>query len=245
MIFLFSDFGVNGPYIGQIKAVLAQELGNYPVIDLFSDAPTHNPKASSYLLSAFCKGLPEGSVIVAVVDPGVGSDQREGVVVEADGKYYVGPDNGLFTVLCHHASAIKVSKIAWLPEKISVSFHGRDVFAPIAARIVAGKLNPSDLIPLKQAMPVVGASDLAEVVYVDHFGNLMTGLRGQVVNPNQVLSLNNVDIVYATTFASVPKGRGFWYVNSSGLIEIAVNCARAEAYFRATIGCSVKIQGRK
>ena len=245
MIVLFSDFGVNGPYIGQIKAVLAQELGDYPVIDLFSDAPTHDPKASSYLLAAFCRDLPQGAVIVAVVDPGVGSDQREGVVVEADGKFYVGPGNGLFTALCHQAGSTKVSKIAWSPDNVSVSFHGRDVFAPIAAKIVADKLGSHDLFPLERPMPSLGPADLAEVVYVDHFGNLMTGLRGQVVNHNQVITLNNLDIYYAITFSSVPKGTGFWYVNSSGLIEIAVNYGRADEYFGATIGCSVKIQGRK
>jgi hypothetical protein len=241
MIALFTDFGVAGPYLGQVKVVLMRELGMHPVIELMSDAPVHNPKAASYILVAITSSLPKGAVTIAVVDPGVGSSLREGVVIEADGKYFVGPGNGLFGVIQQTARSVKISKINWCPKQVSATFHGRDIFAPIAAKIIKNDLHANDLSPLDFDMPILGPADLAEVVYVDHFGNLMTGVRGEIINKDKCISINGYLLAYASTFASVCPGEGFWYVNSSGLVEIAVNCARANDRYRSEIGQSIEI----
>ncbi|UVK54530.1 SAM-dependent chlorinase/fluorinase [Mesorhizobium sp. AR02] len=90
MIVLFTDFGLHGPYTGQMKAVLHQMAPGIPAIDLFSDAPVGNPKASAYLLVAYAEWFPAGTVFLCVVDPGVGGT-RPSVIVEADGRWYVGP----------------------------------------------------------------------------------------------------------------------------------------------------------
>src|SRR5271170_1270450 len=139
MIVLFTDFGLSGPYTGQVKAVLHQLTPGLPIVDLFADLPPANPKPAAYLLAAYGPWFPPGTVLMAVVDPGVGG-ARAAVVVEADGRSYVGPDNGLFEIVLRRAGAVKSSEILWRPERLSASFHARDLFAPVAARLAADTL---------------------------------------------------------------------------------------------------------
>src|SRR5436309_695810 len=98
MIVLFTDFGLEGPYTGQMKAVLYRMAPEVPVIDLFADAPAGDPRRSAYLLAAYAAWFPESTVFLCVVDPGVGSD-RAAVMVETNGRWYVGPGNGLFEIV--------------------------------------------------------------------------------------------------------------------------------------------------
>ncbi|MBE9551926.1 MAG: SAM-dependent chlorinase/fluorinase, partial [Proteobacteria bacterium] len=132
MIHIFTDFGLDGPYAGQMRGVLARAAPGVPVIDLMHDAPVRNPYRSAYLLAALAAEMGPDSVCVAIVDPGVGG-ARPPVVVSADGKRFVGPGNGLFEIVQRRAARARAWTIDWRPEKLSVSFHGRDLFAPAAA----------------------------------------------------------------------------------------------------------------
>jgi S-adenosylmethionine hydroxide adenosyltransferase-like protein len=123
MIVLFTDFGLHGPYTGQMKAVLHQMAPGIP--DLFSDAPVGNPKASAYLLAAYAVWFPTGTVFLCVIDPGVGGT-RPPVIVKADGRWYVGPGNGRFELIQRRAAETFSWDIGWKPERLSASFHGRD-----------------------------------------------------------------------------------------------------------------------
>ena len=138
MIVLFTDFGLAGPYTGQVMAVLHRVAPQVPVVSLFADAPSARPKPSAYLLAAYAAWFSLGTVFLCVVDPGVGSARRA-VVAEADGRFYVGPDNGLFDLVLRRAAEARLWEITWRPERLSASFHGRDLFAPIAARLAAGE----------------------------------------------------------------------------------------------------------
>jgi S-adenosylmethionine hydrolase len=144
MIVLFTDFGLEGPYTGQMKAVLHRTAPGIAIIDLFADASAGNPRASAYLLAAYAAWFPAGTVFVCVVDPGVGSE-RPAVMVEADGRWYVGPGNGLFEILQRRAERTRCWEIDWKPERISASFHGRDLFAPVAAMLARGDSPPGPL----------------------------------------------------------------------------------------------------
>ena len=104
MFALFTDFGMAGPYVGQMKAVLLQRAPGVPIVDLFADVPACNPRAAAYLLSAYASAFPAGTIFLAVVDPGVGTGQREPMVVEANGLWFVGPGNGLFSLLLRRAT---------------------------------------------------------------------------------------------------------------------------------------------
>src|SRR5215831_8452439 len=138
MIVQFTDFGLHGPYTGQMKAVLHQLAPEIPVVDLFADAPIANAKASAYLLAAYATWFPSGTVFLCVVDPGVGGT-RPAVVVEADGRWYVGPGNGLFELVQRRAARTRSFDIDFSPERLSASFHGRDLFAPVAAMLARGE----------------------------------------------------------------------------------------------------------
>src|SRR5437667_3655074 len=126
MIVLYTDYGVGDPYVGQIHAALAREAPGVPIVDLLHTVPNFDIRAGAYLLPALAAEFPEGSIFVGVVDPGVGSD-RAAVMARADRRWYVGPDNGLFHVVARRAYHLDVWTIEWKPERLSASFHGRDL----------------------------------------------------------------------------------------------------------------------
>ena len=142
MIALFTDFGLDGPYTGQVKAVLADMAPGIPVVDLFADAPAGDPKASAYLLATYAAWFPKRTIFLSVVDPGVGGP-RPALFLEADGRWYVGPGNGLFELVQRRARETRCFEIDWRPERLSASFHGRDLFAPFAAMLARGETPPA------------------------------------------------------------------------------------------------------
>lgn len=238
MIVLFTDFGVSGPYVGQMKAVLHQTAPGVPIVDLLHEAPAFNPKLSAYLLAAYVREFPEGSVFVCVVDPGVGSARRP-VIARVGGRFYVGPDNGLLHAVMDHGGpeGSRAWEIGWRPERLSDSFHGRDLFAPVAGRLAAGVAPEANGI---QASPIEAESltragwpsDLGEIICVDPYGNLITGIRASGIGvggigPDATVEAGGRRIRFARTFSEVPVGEAFWHHNSNGLVEIAVNQAPA------------------
>ncbi len=238
LIVLVTDFGLEGPYTGQMKAVLRRAAPESDIIDLFADAPAGNPKAAAYLLAAYALWFPPGTIFLCVVDPGVGG-ARMPLMIEADGRWYVGPDNGLFELVLRRATESRMLAIDWRPETLSASFHGRDLFAPAAARLAQGEIPPSHPhAPIRHAG---WPDDLAEIVYIDHYGNALTGLRASAVPPEAVLSTDSHRVAPAATFSAVPPGAPFWYENSNGLVEIAVNLGRADAALQLRIGSPVAL----
>jgi hypothetical protein len=224
-IYLFTDFGVSGPWLGQMHAAIRAFASAAEVVNLVADAPASDPFLSAYLLAACVAPLPAGSIVLCVVDPGVGTE-RAALVIDSGGRSYIGPDNGLLSRVLDPAA--RVRRVLWRPGALSDSFHGRDLFAPLAGMLAQGV--PFETAPL----PVAGMvghdweAALSRVIYVDHFGNLMTGLRAGDVATHWSVRLNGQAISRARTFSDVPAGQGFWYVNALGRVEIAVNRGRAD-----------------
>ena len=241
MIVLFTDFGLEGPYNGQVKARILADAPAATIVDRFSDAPAHNPKASAYLLAAYAQAFAAGTIFVAVVDPGVGG-ARAGIAMEAGDCWFVGPDNGLFEIAARRAGNAAVWELDYDRGSVSASFHGRDVFAPAAARLESGSAPPGVAGAGLERRPD-WPDDLAEVIYIDQFGNGITGLRGSFVKPAFALRVNHVYLSYAGVFSDVPKGTAFWYVNSNGLVEIAVNQGRAADMLDIEVGAGVGVSG--
>jgi S-adenosylmethionine hydrolase len=233
-VVLFTDFGPSGPYTGQMEVVLRQIAPNVPVINLLCNAPIADPRLSSYLLAALRYSFPVNSIFLAVVDPGVGSE-RKAVVLQADSQTFVGPDNGLLNTVAVQAKHAQWSEIVWRPEHCSMSFHGRDLFAPVAAKLA---INEADglLQPFERNDLSDWPQDLAEVIYFDHYGNAMTGLRYHQSFSGKTLIANGIVIKQANTFSAVTEQQAFWYKNSSGLVEIAVNKGRAEQHLALKLG---------
>lgn len=242
LVVFFTDFGDDGPYVGQMRIAVGRIAPMTAVVNLMHDTPRFDPRASAYLLAALAPRLPPTTTCVGVVDPGVGSP-RPGVIVEADGRFYVGPGNGLFEIVRRRAEDVRV----WImPEDAaaSASFHGRDIFAPAGAQITLGK-DPAE-IAVRQAsfdeMP--GADwpdDLPEIIYLDHYGNAMTGLRAEQVPADARLRVGSATCRPARTFSDAPQGEAFWYENSNGLAEIAVNAGSARETLGLAIGSPVEI----
>lgn len=242
MIATFTDFGSGGPYLGQVRAVLHRLAPGIPLVDLLADAPACDPRASSYLLAALAPQLPKDTVFLCVVDPGVGS-ARGALVAEIDGRRFVAPDNGLLEAALRQGTDIRVWEIAWRPATLSATFHGRDLFAPVAAQLAAGR-TPEAAGCRERPRPARPdwPDDLAEIVYVDHYGNAMTGSRAAVLDRGAAIGIAGRRIAAARTFADVPAGAAFWYENSCGLAEIAVNGGRADREFGLGVGTTFRIE---
>jgi len=239
MIVLYTDFGLSGPYVGQLHAVLAQQAPGIPVIDLFHDVPNHDVRAGAYLLPAYAQEFPPGTIFVCVVDPGVGMT-RPAVLLRADGRLYVGPGNGILNVAAIRARTSQWHEIRWRPARLSASFHGRDLFAPVAAMLARGQ-EPEIQEWAPEIPSTAWPEDLSEVLYVDRFGNLITGIRAAGIAQTAQVGIRGTVLPYARTFGDTGPGRLFWYENSSGLIEIAANQDRADRQLGCVPGDVIEI----
>ncbi|HEY5601790.1 MAG TPA: SAM-dependent chlorinase/fluorinase [Gammaproteobacteria bacterium] len=243
MIVLFTDYGVAGPYVGQVKSVLTQCSPQTALIDLMHDAPSYDIEASAYLLAALVKEFPGNTVFLCVVDPGVGGN-RTPVVVKAAEQWFVGPDNGLFDVVALFAATnaeVSWRRIAWQPQRLSSSFHGRDLFAPVAAMLANAEPVPGEPLPPEEKANIRWPSDLPKIIYLDHFGNAITGIRASAITTNQTIIVKGYQFGWARTFSDVNLGRGFWYENANGLVEIAVNQGHASQRYNLGVGDEVRI----
>jgi S-adenosylmethionine hydrolase len=191
------------------------------------------------LLAALVTALPQGIIIFAVVDPGVGSQDHKPVVLNLDGMWFVGPDNGIFDILVRRSSHIKSWEIPKPVREISNTFHGRDLYAPACA-VIANNKQP-------EGMEFIWSDshqwpdDLFECIYIDHFGNIMTGIRAAGFDRASSVKIKNHIIKYADYFSEVAPGQVFWYENSYGLLEIAVNQGSASEKLGLSIGSKVAI----
>jgi len=239
MIVLFTDFGSDGPYTGQVQARLYQQAPGVAVINLFSDLVPYDIQAAACLLPAYSAGFPPATVFLCVVDPGVGGS-RPGVVVKADGCWYVGPNEGLFALLVRRAGRVE----CWqLPDPVGVSssFHGRDVFAPAAALLATGAMVDAKAVSAVCLDQPDWPDDLFRVCYIDRFGNAITGVRAAMLDTSQLLSVNGHRLKSAQTFSGVAPGDAFWYENSNGLVEFAVNRGRADQVLGIDVGTVISL----
>jgi S-adenosylmethionine hydrolase len=234
---LYTDFGNASPYQAQLHAALYTAGAAWPIIDLHADLACYQILPAAYLLAAYVERFPPGCVFVCVLDPGVGSRQRKPVAVKCRKRWFVGPDNGLFAVLAAQFAEVQAREIIWQPDTLSHSFHGRDVFAPVAAYIAQEDFSVlSDAVTSPSGFADAVPPDSRQIIYRDHYGNLFTGLRASQVNPAARFSYRRYELHYARTFSEVAPGQAFWYENSIGLVEFAVNQGSAADFFSAAIG---------
>jgi hypothetical protein len=240
MIVLFTDFGTRDPYVGQVKARIHELAPAQQVVDLLHEAPDYNAHAGAHLIAAFAPNFPPGSVFVCVVDPSVGTE-RDGVVVTAGGRWFVGPDNGLLSIVAARNPGYKVWRINWKPETASATFHGRDIFAAIAALIAKGEF-PEDKLEAKPRLQVeFDAGDLPRIIYIDHYGNAWIGQRASSIPTATRVIAGNAEFRHADTFGAVGKGEGFWFGNSVGLVELALNRGNAAGKLGLRVGDTIQV----
>ncbi|APD09266.1 MULTISPECIES: SAM hydrolase/SAM-dependent halogenase family protein [Thermus] len=256
-VFFLSDFGLQDPYVGVVKAVLAQKAPGIGVVDLAHDLPPQDLRRAAYALFEAVPYLPEGSVILAVVDPGVGTARR--AVAALGRRAYVGPDNGLFTLawlLDPPRRAYALDRVkpprpqsldplpGWRPG--AFTFHGRDRFAPAAAHLALG-LPPEALgeeVPVESLLRLPLAltpGPEGEILTFDRFGNAITTLLQAPLGGWVEVAGRRVPI--RRTFGEVEVGEGVAYLGSAGLLEIALNRGSAREAWGLEEGMPVRLTG--
>lgn len=240
VITLTTDFGYADAYVAEMKGVLLGEVPDAQIVDVTHAIGPQDVTAGSIVLERVLRSFPGGTIHVAVVDPGVGSERRIGYFQVA-GQHVVCPDNGLITWAWRRLEGGKAFEVIWRPARSSHTFHGRDVMAPIAARLAkSGRRGwcraMSDLV-LLDLHPAQSPED-ARVIYFDHFGNAVTNWVGPVARHVRV---KNRRVPFHRTYAEVPEGAPVALVGSSGLLEIAVRNGSAVEALRIQVGDVVRV----
>ncbi|NOZ82757.1 MAG: SAM-dependent chlorinase/fluorinase [Euryarchaeota archaeon] len=234
MITLTTDFGWS-EYVGAMKGVILSIAPEARIVDITHSIRSYDIRHGAYVVGSVCRRFPEGSIHVVVVDPGVGT-RRRGVVIEAGGHTYVGPDNGLFTFLKDVRRVIELQV-----EAASRTFHGRDVFAPVAAAIAKGR-KPEEFGRVVEPQPVRleiqeprrrGRWIEGEVLCVDTFGNVITNIPEEMLDAEfgaeleVELSLRRVRVPFLESYGFAEPGRLLALIGSEGYLELAVNQGNA------------------
>jgi len=249
IITLTTDFGESDHFVGAMKGVILSIRPQAQIVDISHQIPPFSVPEAGFVIAEAAPWFPKKTIHVVVVDPGVGSARRP-ILVEAAGQYFLGPDNGVFSMIRARSPRNKVREITnrkWMLPRVSRTFHGRDVFAPAAAHLAgarsaaaAGKL-VRDALQLRLALPeqTNKRTWTGAVIRVDHFGNLITNFEAQAF-PQIRTSPFEVSIGFekihrlALHYAECPPGELFLIEGSSGYFEICLN----QGHAARTLGCS-------
>ncbi len=246
LITLLTDFGTTDSYVGEMKGVLLSLAPGTTLVDLSHDIAPGDIASAAYVLSRAWHRFPEETVHLVVIDPGVGTS-RGALAFRARGHFFVGPDNGVFTPVFRAVDIEAVSLPA--PELAAPTFHGRDLFAPVAAALASGRSLSSLGARYTQSPQRVsgaapryeGKSVVGEVIYVDRFGNLITNLTPELVPDYATLEAESLNIGRLhTTFGDVPTGGLVAYLGSGGTVEIAVRNGSAARRLGLGVGGKVR-----
>ncbi|MEO8223651.1 MAG: SAM-dependent chlorinase/fluorinase [Gammaproteobacteria bacterium] len=246
VITLTTDFGLKGPFVGVLKGAILSRYPDACIVDLTHEIPVHWPIEAGFWLARAFRYFPPGTIHVAVVDPGVGT-ARSIVAGEHAGHVFLGPDNGLLAPVlglrparCHRLSEGWRQQQGW-PQPSS-TFHGRDIFAPLAADLAAGRVTvdaigpaAGELIPSLQEEPQAGPHEIrGTVVAIDNFGNLITNIDASLVagyRKPEVLAAGR-RLALRRTYGDAMPGEFLALINSFGVLEIA----RAEGSAADSLG---------
>jgi len=260
VIALLTDFGLRDHYVGAMKGAILSVCPEASLVDVVHDLPPHDITAGALALEATYRFFPPGTVFVAVVDPGVGS-RRRGIGLAAGGWLFVGPDNGLFTLLldAHPGAPVHlIANPALSRVPVSPVFHGRDVFGPAAGWLARGRslaeLGPQVTDPVRLELPRKRSHHdewQGAVIHVDRFGNLTTNLDERDLDSLAGSGREGVEVVLGEavlplvrTYADVAVGQPCALVGSGGRVEIAINQGRAADSLSAGKGTPVLLRRR-
>jgi len=255
IITLTSDFGGQDYYVSAMKAVILQICPDVRMVDISHDLPPQDIMAGAWVLRNTAFLYPPGTIHLAVIDPGVGSDRRS-VIVRARDQYFVGPDNGLFSLIAEeeeHSVVALTNKTFWR-ETVSATFHGRDIFAPVAANLCKGEpmdsfgMKGTDLTPYRWAKPISDEEGIQGwVMHIDRYGNLVTNIPGSLIVAHdkyakfKIYVGNTILKEFSATFSEVPDGEPVALIGSSGMLEIAINKGNAEQMLGIEKGAPVSL----
>jgi S-adenosylmethionine hydrolase len=226
IITLTTDFGLKDPFVGAMKGVILGLAPDVQIVDITHDIPSYDVVEASFVLYEACRYFPSGTIHVIVVDPGVGSARRPialaGKGKEA-GQIFIAPDNGVLSLVSDSATARHITNDSLFRKPVSLTFHGRDIFAPVAARLAAG-------IPVETVGPTVtdlltfSSSRNPTVLRIDKFGNLQTNLRRNQLGIGFSIRAGDIEVRrILSSYSEARPGEVFAIEGSAGLIELCLN----------------------
>jgi S-adenosylmethionine hydrolase len=258
-IVLTTDFGYTDEYVGVVKGVILSINPEARVIDLTHAIPPQDIGRAAAVLGANYHYFPGGSVHLCIVDPGVGTARRI-IAGQGDGYRFIGPDNGVFSPLLQNRSSIEVYQVsnrAWFLDVPSSTFHGRDIMAPVAARISAGepicragpRLDPASCVILSRHAPLSSSGSIVgEIVSIDNFGNLITNIdRKHVEELSAAYDALKVQLktailsMHRCSYGDLPDTAPAAIINSHDVLEICVKNSSAAEALQADIGETVRV----
>ena len=252
IITLTTDFGLRDPYVAEMKAVILGINPHVTIIDITHEVEKFNIRMGGYVLASAAPYFPKGTVHVVVVDPGVGS-KRKAIIVEGERSFFVGPDNGVL-ILAAEREGIKniycIENRRFMLPKVSETFHGRDIFAPVAAYLTKGVqpiefgskiykvVKPRFAKVIKRGNSLVG-----EVIHIDDFGNIVTNFSGKDVKQFRIgeflqfkVKGSTLKLKFCKAYADVKKNEPLAIIGSHDFLEISVNQGNAAQHFGIEIG---------
>ena len=257
IITLTTDFGLKDPYVAEMKAAILNICSDAVIVDVSHEIEKFNIRMGAYVLASASQHFPKGTVHVAVVDPGVGT-QRRSLLIQTGQGFFLGPDNGVLLLAAERQGITSIREITntklMLPQ-VSCTFNGRDVFAPVAAYLTQG-LPPSDFGPeicdIKKpefAKTKRAKGTLAgEILHVDGFGNIITNITGEELSSlhgngslDICLTKYKVTLKFGKTYAEAKPGNALALVGSQGYLEIAVNQGNAAEKFKTKPGDKIRL----
>ena len=259
LVTLLTDFGTQDPYVAAMKGAVLRHLPAARIVDITHEIAPHDILQTSFVLAQAAPQFPAGTIHVVVVDPGVGTG-REIIAAEFGDQVYLFPDNGVITMVAQSQplrSMALVRNIKYIPHETEISrtFHGRDIFAPLAGHLARG-VHIADLGPtpmsyklVEMDTPVQNDKGVAgQVVYVDRFGNLVTNITQRLISQRwpdmtgiKVACGRRTAGILQSTYGQVGKGKTLALINSMGLVEVAANAARASDVLEASVGAKIRL----
>lgn len=255
IITLTTDFGLQDQYVSAMKAVILGISPECRLIDISHEIPPQDVMAGAWVLRNAAMLFPPGTIHLVVVDPGVGTD-RNPVAIQIENQFFVGPDNGLFSLIGDEFGyrAVRLTQEKYWREHRSKTFHGRDIFAPVAAHLAEGvQLDDlgepiGELITYRWATPISDKDGVQGwVVHIDRFGNLISNIPASLIESTargsgfRIYAGNTILDEIVPAFGSVPDGEPAAYIGSSGTLEIAINKGNARKMLGVEKGAQVSI----
>ena len=259
-IALLSDFGYQDSYVGEMKGVILTQIPEAQLVDLTHQIELYDVRKGAVVLSGAASSFPSKTIFIAAIGSGFAVTRTPILLLTKEGKYYIGPDNGVFTLVAEREGIDRV----WALDKVKYfrnglpasSFHGRDIYAPVAAALAGGEspgmmgtpLKKIDVLSISSAK-IIGNTLSGEVLYVDRYGNVITNISVAFATNLKMGALVKVGVPggsfsapYVETYSKVATGRPLILKNSQGLIEISLNQGSLSKTYNIKAGSQISFQ---
>jgi S-adenosyl-L-methionine hydrolase (adenosine-forming) len=250
-IALLTDFGTSDYYVGAMKGVIVSIDPDASIVDITHEIEPQNIASAAFILRACYEDFPKGTIFLCVVDPGVGSERRA-IIAQTESYIFVGPDNGLFSFILKKTATIHaIENETYFRYPVSSTFHGRDIFAPVAAHLSKGvglmefgpQISDSVVLPDSHPWQISESTIEGSVIHIDRFGNLVTNIPASVAGRFDVIEIGDTRITQLKrTYADGRSDEPFAIVGSAGFIEISFNRGSAAQTLKASYDTKVTLR---